>query len=460
MSEIATQSKLKAILSDYGMIVVLAILMVVFSVLTIERSPLIGSAAGSEMVDQIKQSATPQKILIFTANNSHSIKQAEFIMEGLAGTDHEILTVDSRVGTPPDLRDLLDKLAAEGQAVDVLACDDAIGSAEFLKNLSTIYADHPPIGSCEVLRPSMSLQSKFLDADNLINVAQTISIIAIIAIGMTMVIITAGIDLSVGSLIALSGIVTTMLIVNHAGAEQASVVGVLLCCFAGLLACSFAGFLCGYSVAAFGVPPFIVTLCMMLAARGLAYDLSNYETIYQLPDFYTVLGKGRFLGIPWSVILMVVLYAVAHFVMSRTTLGRQIYAIGGNEEAARLSGVSVKKNLLIVYTVCGFLAGLGGLIMSSKLDAAHGKYGVAEELRVIAAVVVGGTSLMGGQGKIIGTLIGALIIGVIQNGMNLIELSAAKQDIVLGAVILGAVLIDRYKKGQVDLKSALSVFKR
>lgn len=462
MSQNPSQSKMKAILSEYGMIVVLAILMVAISLLTIEYGASVGTSAGEEMVDQIKASSSGQTVLIYTSNNSRSLEQAEAIIEGLEGTEHQILNPDpdDRVGTPPDVRDHLDKLAAEGKAIDFLVCDEAIGSAKFLENLSESYADHPAIASCKVLRPTQTLQSKFLQADNLINVAQKISIIAIIAIGMTMVIITAGIDLSVGSLIALSGIVTTLVITKFAGAETAGVGGVLLGACAGLAACALAGFICGYFVAAFGVTPFIVTLCMMLAARGLAYDLSNYETIYQLPEFFDVLGKGRFLGIPWSVIVMVVLYLVAHFIMSRTTLGRQIYAIGGNEEAARLSGVPVKRILLIVYTVCGLLAGLGGLILSSKLDAAHGKYGQFEELRVIAAVVVGGTSLMGGQGKIFGTLIGALIIGVIQNGMNLLELSGAKQDIVLGAVILGAVLIDRYKKGEVDLRTALSVFKR
>ena len=294
--------------------------------------------------------------------------------------------------------------------------------------------------------------------DNLVTIAQRITVIAIIAIGMTMVIITAGIDLSVGSLIALSAVVTGILIRDCFGGKEADLFGLWCSGLAGIVACGAVGLFTGLLVAAFRLPPFIVTLAMMLLIRGIANVLSDQRTIHEIPVSFDVLGKGYLFGIPISVWLMFSLYAIAYFVMSRTTLGRQIYAVGGNEEAARLSGVRVKRILLIVYTVCGLLAGLGGVIVCSQLRSAKASYGMMDELTVIAAVVVGGTSLMGGQGKILGTLIGAFIIGVIQNGMNLVHMDDKTQMIVLGSVIVLAVLLDRIKKGEVTWTEIKSVF--
>jgi len=170
--------------------------------------------------------------------------------------------------------------------------------------------------------------------------------------------------------------------------------------------------------------------------------------IYHLPAGFVTLGRGSdpSLGIPYAVILMVLLYLLAHVLMSRTTLGRYIYAVGGNEEAARLAGIRVKRIFLFVYVLCGMLAGLGGVIMASQLKSGAPTYGVTYELYVIAAVVVGGTSLSGGEGRIFGTLIGAFIIAVIQNGMNLTNVESYTQKVVLGLVILGAVLLDRIKQ--------------
>ena len=207
------------------------------------------------------------------------------------------------------------------------------------------------------------------------------------------------------------------------------------------------GLLSGVFITAFAVPPFIVTLAVMMMASGLALTLAKEESIYQLPESFVWLGRGADLGgVPNAVVLMLLLYAAAHVLMSRTALGRYIYAVGGNAQAARLSGIRVERVLLFVYCLSGTLAGLGGVIMASQLKSGSPIYGQMYEMYVIAAVVVGGASLSGGQGKIFGTLIGAFIIAVIQNGMNLTGVPSRSQRIVFGAVILGAVLFDGLKK--------------
>jgi ribose transport system permease protein len=270
-------------------------------------------------------------------------------------------------------------------------------------------------------------------------------VIAVIAIGMTMVIITAGIDLSVGSLIALSGVIGT-LVMKQLGGLGASPWVVLLGFLVGTLACGIVGMLGGLIVATFEVPPFITTLSVMLMARGLAFMITGGFSIYQVPKALPWLGQGATAGVPNTVLLLVVLYVVAHVFMSRTRMGRYIYAVGGNVQAARLSGVPVKLVIVFVYVVSALCAGLGGCIQTSQLNTGTPNMGVMYELYVIAAVVVGGTSLSGGSGRILGTLIGAFIISVIQNGMNLLGMESYTQQVVLGAVILAALLSDKVRK--------------
>jgi ribose transport system permease protein len=264
---------------------------------------------------------------------------------------------------------------------------------------------------------------------------------------MTMVIITAGIDLSVGSLIALSAVVTAW-IVGRMGGAEASAAGMLAGGIGAMLLCGTLGAFSGLMITRRKVPPFIATLGMMQVASGIAYIISRGKPVYQLPDSFVALGRGAdpLLGIPWAVILMVLLYVAAHLLMSRTVLGRYIYAVGGNAVAARLAGVRVGGVLMFVYIMCAVLAGLGGVVMASQLKSGAPTYGLMYELYVIAAVVVGGTSLSGGEGRIFGTLIGAFIIAVIQNGMNLTNVESYTQKVVLGLVILGAVLLDRLKR--------------
>jgi ribose transport system permease protein len=281
----------------------------------------------------------------------------------------------------------------------------------------------------------------------LLNIADQIVVIAILAIGMTLVIITGGIDLSVGSLIALGAVGTGLLIRDYAGAQNASPAGMVLCSLAGIGCCTLIGLMTGGIVTFFTIPPFIVTLAMMLVASGLAYILSAGQSIYQLPDSFIWLGRGTtFFHIPITILLMLVLYVLAHIVMSQFKIGRYIYAVGGNAEAARLSGVNVHQVIIFVYVVCGTLAGLGGVILASQLKSGSPTYGLMYEMYAIASVVVGGASLNGGQGKVFGTLIGAFIIAVIQNGMNLLGIESYTQKVVFGLVILGAVMLDILKR--------------
>jgi ribose transport system permease protein len=286
----------------------------------------------------------------------------------------------------------------------------------------------------------------FLKAANILNIANQITVIAIMAIGMTLVIITGGIDLSVGSLAALAAVVVALLIRDFAGGTEAGMTGMLLASSAAIMCCGLAGAVSGGMVILFGVPPFIVTLAMMLVASGLASLLSGGESIAELPDRFVWLGRGTgIVGLPHAVLLMLLLYGAAHGLMTWTVFGRRLYAVGGNREAARLSGVPVGGVILSAYVLAGLLAGLGGVILASQLKSGSPTYGNMYELYVIAAVVVGGTSLAGGEGKMFGTLVGALVIAVIQNGMNLTNIESYTQKIVLGVVILGAVLIDRLR---------------
>ena len=243
----------------------------------------------------------------------------------------------------------------------------------------------PLLAGLKIMTPSAYSWPNFLKSENLLNVANQIVVIALIAVGMTLVIVSAGIDLSVGSLVALSAVISTLLIRDAAGAEEASNWAMFWCCLGGVSACGLAGTLSGLMVALFSIPPFIVTLSMMLVASGLAYILAQGQSVYEVPDSFVWLGRGADLGVPNAVILMAALYAVAHVIMTRTTLGRYIYAVGGCPEVARLSGVRVRAVLIFVYGLCGALAGLGGVVMASQLKSGSPTYGQMYELYVIAA---------------------------------------------------------------------------
>jgi ribose transport system permease protein len=343
------------------------------------------------------------------------------------------------VGTPRDLKLALDDIKAERSRPAAIATS---GDAVKWRVIELMPQSHPEFSGCELLAPESYVWPDFLKRSNLLAIVDRIVVIAVIAVGMTMVIITAGIDLSVGSLIALAAVIST-LIMKKLGGLQAPGWVVLVGFLAAMLCCGVIGAVGGFIVSRFKVAPFITTLSVMMIARGLAFMITRGYSIYQVPRALPWLGQGRSLGVPNTVILLIVLYVTAHIFMTHTRTGRYIYAVGGNEEAARLSGVPVKSVIVFVYVVSSLAAGLGGCIQASQLNAGAPNIGVMYELYVIAAVVVGGTSLSGGSGRILGTLIGAFIISVIQNGMNLLAIESYKQQVVLGAVILGAVLLDK-----------------
>ncbi len=280
----------------------------------------------------------------------------------------------------------------------------------------------------------------FLTVSNLLNIAQQTSINAIIAVGMTFVIITAGIDLSVGSILAFSGVVLAKMIHLGIPLPIAIVFGLAV------------GFLCGLVngllITHGRLPPFISTLGMMSVARGAALLSTQGRPVSGFSKSFRFLATGEILHIPTPVIIMVLVYIVAHFILTRTKLGRYTFAIGGNEEAAILSGVNVKFYKTTVYGLCGMLSGLAAAILTARLNSAQPIAGIMYELDAIAATVIGGTSLMGGQGTIIGTLIGAFIMGVLRNGLNLLGVSSFIQQIVIGSVIIIAVLVDMTLKKQ------------
>ena len=293
------------------------------------------------------------------------------------------------------------------------------------------------IGLCLVL---WILTPYFLTVSNLLNVAQQISIIAIIAVGMTFVIITAGIDLSVGSVLAFSGMVI--------GSVLQAGVALPIAIFVGLFVGGLSGIVNGVLITYGRLPPFISTLGMMSVARGAARLITKGRPISGFSESFRDLATAEVFNIPLPVLIMAGVYLVAYFVLARTKLGRYTYAMGGNEEAAILSGVNVKAYKIAVYGLCGMLSGLAAIILTARLNSAGPNAGIMYELDAIAATVIGGTSLMGGEGTITGTLIGALIMGVLRNGLNLLGISSYIQDIVIGAVIILAVLMDMALKRQ------------
>ena len=291
------------------------------------------------------------------------------------------------------------------------------------------------LGLCAVLS---ALTPHFFTVSNLLNVAEQAAIIAIVAVGMTFVIITGGIDLSVGSVLAFAGVV--MASVLHAGAPVP--LALLVALGTGL----FCGLLNGALITVGRLPPFIATLGMMSVARGTALMFTEGRPVSGFSGGFRSLATGEVLGIPVSVVIMVGVYSVAHVVLTRTKLGRYTYAIGGNEEAALLSGVNVRFYKAAVYGISGMLSGLAAVILTARLNSAQPIAGMMYELDAIAATVIGGTSLLGGEGTVVGTLIGALIMAVLRNGLNILGVSSFVQQVVIGSVIIAAVLIDMWLK--------------
>ena len=280
----------------------------------------------------------------------------------------------------------------------------------------------------------------FLTGGNLINILQQVTVNGVLAVGISIVIFTGGIDISVGSILALVGIIMGKLMVEMG-------VHPLIAMPVGILAGAACGTFNGLMIARFKLQPMIATLGMMSMARGAALTIANGKTITGYSAGFRWIGSGMIPGtkIPVQIIFMLILYAVVFYIMKYRKFGRYIYAIGGNEEATRLSGINVTKYKMLAYTVSGITCALASIILVSKLNSAQSSAGEGYEMDAIASAVIGGASLTGGFGSIWGTLLGAVIIGVIRNGLNLLNVSSYLQQLILGAIIIAAVLFDSYK---------------
>ncbi|WP_432724449.1 ABC transporter permease [Staphylococcus equorum] len=285
-----------------------------------------------------------------------------------------------------------------------------------------------------------ALNSAFLEPSNLFNLLRQVSINGLIAFGMTFVILTGGIDLSVGSTLALSSAMVAILMVS--GVD--SIIALLLGCIFGAVL----GAVNGLLITLGKMAPFIATLATMTVFRGLTLVITDGNPITNLNGSYAfqLFGRGYFLGIPVPAVTMFVTFIILYILLHKTVFGRQTYAMGGNEKAAFISGIKVNKLKIMIYSLAGLMSAMAGAILTSRLNSAQPTAGMSYELDAIAAVVLGGTSLTGGKGRILGTLIGVLIIGVLNNGLNLLGVSSFYQQVVKGVVIIIAVLIDRKNK--------------
>ena len=287
----------------------------------------------------------------------------------------------------------------------------------------------------------------FLSTNNLLNVLRQITTNLYLAMAMTMVIILGGIDLSVGSVVAVVGVVTTMSIaILGAPIAVAVIIGILL-------GMAF-GAMNGVFAATTTIPPFIITLATMNIARGVAFILTEGAPVRVMSPEFNFIGSGHIGPIPMPVIYLIVLIIVCVFIMNKTKLGRHIYAVGGNVEAARFSGINIKRVKMFAFTFSGFMAGCAGVVLASRMFSGQPTAGQGAELDAIAAVVLGGTSMRGGIGRIGGTIIGALVIGVLNNGLNLMGVSSFWQDVVKGIVILAAVYADVLRRNRAEMAKA------
>lgn len=462
---------MKRLLSDYGSLLVLLLLCAYYSAVTWTEQQPVTPAAGRSLAEQIVEEHAGKRptVVIIVRNTQLDAAFAAAAANELAENGATVLETVA-AAAPLEARRALVRLAAEHPRIDAIATNDAASKWGPLQReaLSRLAADHPALAEVLVYKPASYSWPTFLTRENLLNIVNQNADIAIIAIGMTLVIITRGIDLSVGSVLAVAAVLAAICIQAIAGGAGANTPAVAGCCVLAIAACALCGLFNGAASTVLRIPPFVVTLAMMMIARGLAliaavaYRRSLSGGTSATPEAirvtaggfneqgrpfgFAVLGNGQLLGVPNPIWLMLALYLVFHFVMTRTVLGRRIYAVGGNPEAARLSGIRVQGVIIFVYVLCAALAGLAGIVDASRFVGGRPNAGELYELQVIAAVVVGGTSLSGGEGRILGTLIGAMIIAVIQNGLNMAGVTPYEQMVIFGALIFAAALLDQLKK--------------
>ena len=279
------------------------------------------------------------------------------------------------------------------------------------------------------------ISPQFLTVSNWTIIITQVSINALLAFGVTFVIITGGIDLSLGSIVAVAGVSAAML--AHPDSYP-----VLVPVFAGLFAGLLIGAFNGFIITKSKIAPFIVTLGTMTIGRGLALILSNGRPVSNLSESFVFIGSGKLMGIPLLIIILICIFIICSVILNKTILGRYIYAVGGNEQAARASGINVTQVKMAVYSISGVLAGLAGILLTSRITTGQPNAGAGFELDAIAAVVIGGTSTTGGKGSITGTLVGVLLIGVINNSLDLLNVTSYYQQVVMGIIIIGAVVLD------------------
>ncbi|MFC0180579.1 ABC transporter permease [Thorsellia kenyensis] len=306
------------------------------------------------------------------------------------------------------------------------------------------------IGEIQILRGKWDY-NYFLSQGNMLIVLRQLSINGILAIGMTFVIITAGVDLSVGSVLALSSIVAARFATTNTGLSWTGTVdAIALPIIIALGIGTICGLINGTILSRFKLQPFIVTMGMLSAARGLTLLSTDGNPVSQLNENFRWIGKGHVMGIPVPVLILVFVFISAWILLNKTKFGRYVYAVGGNPKSARTSGINVNKIKILVYTLCGALAGIAGIILAARTGSAQTDAGNAYELDAIAAVVIGGTSMSGGTGSLVGTLFGILIIGVLSNALDLLGVTSYYQQILKGVLIVVAVLIDSSRKSSRD----------
>ena len=314
------------------------------------------------------------------------------------------------------------------------------GGGALRERLSGVVSQLAAAGALIVVFVFLSIASpQFLTADNLFNIGSQTAYTAVIAIGLTLVIITAGIDLSVGSVAALSGVLGVMMMADAGLPVPLAILG-------GALVGAVCGLVNGLLVSVAGLNPFIATLGMLTVARGLTYIVTNAVSVFGAPNSFRLLGQGVLGPIPIPILMVLLVAVVGYIVLSRTRLGRYAYAIGSNPEAARLSGIPIRRYLTSVYVISGALAGFGGMIAASRVNSGQPNFGIGLELDVIAAAVIGGASLFGGQGTVVGTLIGAFLVALIRNGSVLLDINTFYQQVIIGVVIWLAVIWDQYRR--------------
>ena len=320
------------------------------------------------------------------------------------------------------------------------AATEERGGSALRERLSEFISQLAAAGALIVVFVFLSFASPvFLSADNLFNIGSQTAVTAVIAIGMTLVIITAGIDLSVGSVSALAGVLGVMMMAQAGLPVPVAILG-------GTLVGATCGLVNGLLVSVAGLNPFIATLGMLTVARGLTFIVTNAVAVFGAPSSFRLLGQGVIGPIPIPILVIVLVAIAGYIVLSRTRLGRYAYAMGSNLEAARLSGIPIRRYLTSVYVISGALAGFGGMIAASRVNSGQPNFGIGLELDVIAAAVIGGASLFGGQGTVVGTLIGAFLIALIRNGAVLLDINTFYQQVIIGVVIWLAVFWDQYRR--------------